>query len=235
MLPFLPLPGNLAGRKTLGEIPMTAKTWTTSEIRALARQTVDGKKAIATARGAYFRALIETTQAELGTGKSDQAAQLSALKSVHRKFYPVVQEATLTDDIAPNSKLAAPERKRRANERNKRTNFARTAYGTVRRWLRSPTHDLMKLDAKTTTKSQLLKDAPPTRPHALTAERIQRKVHKLVGGVSDFARQVAKADQTAAISVLKDAIERLQKQLGAYTGRRRSAESGRTFERRLAA
>ncbi|MDE2097017.1 MAG: hypothetical protein KGL39_07210 [Patescibacteria group bacterium] len=50
---------------------MTHKAWTAREIRALARQTVDGRQQIATARGAYLRALIETAQAELN-GKADQ-------------------------------------------------------------------------------------------------------------------------------------------------------------------
>lgn len=187
---------------------MTAKAWTAAEIRALARQSVEGRQAIATARGAYLRALVETTQAEIG-GKADQAAQLGALKTVHRKFYPVVQEATTTPDIVHSNKSPPGERKRRALERNRRTNFARSAYGTIRRWLRASGNDLMRLDAQKVTKSQLLNEAPPTRKHALTKERIQARAGKLITNLLGFTRQLAKLDEQQAADVVDDAIEQL--------------------------
>lgn len=191
---------------------MTVKAWTASEIRALARRTVDGRQAIVTARGEYLRALVETAQADLG-GKADQTAQLSALKLVHRRFYPVVQEATTTPDIAPAKHMLPAERRRRSLERNRRTNFARSAYGTIRRWLRAAGNDLMRLDAQRVTKSQLLNEAPPTRKHALTSERIQTRAGKLTGQLVMFAKAVAKADQAQAVEVLREAIDRLRKQL----------------------
>lgn len=191
---------------------MTSKAWTVGDIRTLARQTVDGRQQIATARGAYFRALVETAQTELA-GKSSQEAQLAAVKHVHRRFYPVVQEATTTPDIAVSVKSPLAERKRRALERNRRTNFARSAYATIRRWLRAPGHDLMKLDSEKVTKSQLLSEAPPTRKHALTSARIQARAGKLIGGLVGFARQIAKADQAQAAVVVNEAIEQLVKLL----------------------
>lgn len=187
---------------------MNVKVWTASEIRAIAKQSVEGRKTIVTARGAYFRALVETAQAELG-GKADQAAQLAAVRTVHRRFYPVVQEATTTDDIEHNNKAPPAERKRRALERNRRTNFARSAFGTIRRWLRAEGHDLMKLDSQKVTKSQLLNEAPPTRKHALTPERIQARAGKLLDGLLGFTRQIAKADQNQAAIIANDAIEQL--------------------------
>jgi hypothetical protein len=193
---------------------MNVKTWSVSEIRALARQTVDGRKAISTARGAYFRALIETSQAELG-GKADQAAQLAAVKAVHRRFYPVVQEATTTPDIVIDKKATPAERKRRALERNRRTNFARSAYGTIRRWLRAPDHDIMKLDASKATKSQLLEDAPPTRKHALTRQRVHARASKLIDRLLLFTKQLSKSDQAQAAEIVHEAVNRLFKQLAA--------------------
>lgn len=204
---------------------MSHKAWTAGEIRALARQTVDGRKQITTARGAYLRALIETAQAELD-GKADQAAQLAAIKHVHRKFYPVVQEATTTPDIEASDKLPRQERRRRALERNRRTNFARSAYGTIRRWLRAEGHDLMRLNAPTVTKSQLLSEAPPTRKHALTPERVQARARKLTGALLGFTRQLAKTDQAQAISVVDEAIEALVKM--------RTAQAQATTDARVA-
>jgi hypothetical protein len=214
---------------------MTAKKWTPSEIRTIAKETVDGRHVVTSARGAYFRALIETAQADLG-GKADQAAQLQAVKAVHKRFYPIVQEATTTDDTKDTPKLDRAERRRRSLERNRRQNFARSAYTTIHRWLRAPDHDLMRLNSATVTKSQLLKDAPPTRKHALTAERVQKKAENLTGALVGFARQVAKVDGAQAAAVLKDAIAALQGQLGAYSGVRKSRQQtgGHAFERRAA-
>jgi len=196
---------------------MSAKTWTTSDIRKLAKRTVDGRTAIATSRGEYFRALIETTQADLKNGGPDQTAavQLAALKAVHRRFYPVVQEATTTKDIEHAERLSKAESRRRSLERNRRTNFARSAYGTIRRWLRAPGHDLLKLNAQGVTKSQLLTEAPPTRKHALTPERVQAKADRLIGGIVGFAEQVAKSDRAQAANLVHEIVQRLyQKVLG---------------------
>ncbi len=191
---------------------MNAKRWTPAEVRAIARETLDGRQKMVTARGAYFHALVETTQAELG-GRAGQAAQLAAVRSVHRKFYPVVQEAIASDDVLAQDGVS---RKRIALERNRRTNFCRSAYGTIRRWLRADGHDLMKLDAKTVTKSQLLQDAPPTRKHALTPERVRARAKKLTDGLLGFATQVAQFDQDEAAQVLRVAMDRLFKELAAH-------------------
>src|SRR5581483_6108810 len=177
-----------------------------------ALQTVEGKQAIVTARGAYFRALIETTQAELAETKPDARdarGQLTALRLVHKKFYPVVQEATTTEDIEHNPRLSKEERRRRALIRNRRTNFARTAYGTIRRWLRAPNHDLMTLNTAKVTKADLLADAPPTRKHALTPERVQARADSLIDRVVSYAKQVAKMDPMQGARVLSEAVERL--------------------------
>lgn len=186
------------------------KQWSITEIRQLARQTVEGRYQISTARGAYFRALVETAQADLG-GKAGQEGQLAAVRAVHRKFYPIVQEATTTPDIEHSPKSPPAERKRRALERNRRTNFARSAYGTIRRWLRANGNDLMKLDAQKVTKSQLLNEAPPTRPHTWTPKRVKARSRNLIDGLLVFTRQVAKEDQEQAKGVVNDAIEQLIK------------------------
>lgn len=191
---------------------MTAKVWSAGEIRALARRTVKGRQAITTARGAYFRALLETAQVELGAGVTSQSAQLTALKTVHRRFYLLVREAIATDKIILQSGIA---RKGVGLERNRRLNFARSAYGTIKRWLRAAGHDLMKLDSVKVTKSQLLSEAPPTRKHALTPQRVQKRAGKLVENLLGFTRQIAKVDHAQAVAILNEAMDCLAKQLAA--------------------
>lgn len=188
---------------------MTSKTWTIADIRTLARQTVDGRHQTNTARGEYFHALVGTAQAELG-GKAGSEGQRAAVRAAHRKFYPVVQEAIATDAIIAAAGFA---RKDIALERNRRLNFARSAHGTIQRWLRAEGHDLMKLDAQKVTKSQLLNDAPPTRKHALTSKRIKARAGKILDGLLGFTRQVAKHDQDQAAAIITQAISQLEKLL----------------------
>jgi hypothetical protein len=184
------------------------KQWSITDIRALARRTVEGRQTLILARGEYLRALIETAQYEL-SGKSDQDAQFAAIKIVHMRFYPVVQEAVTSADIAHlKDRRPSVESKRRALERNRRTNFARSAYGTIRRWLRAEGNDLMSLNAGKVTKPQLLSEAPPARKHLLTKERLQAKTDKMVKQLVGLAR----ASDTPAL-VLREAIEALKKQL----------------------
>lgn len=192
---------------------MTAKAWKAGEIRDLARKTVDGKNTTIKARGAYFRALLETAQAELG-GPVGQSSQRAAIKAAHRRFYPIVQEAIATDEVILADGFV---RKDVALERNRRLNFARSSYGTIQRWLRASGHDLMKLDTTKVSKSQLEKEAPSARPHQVTPERVQARASKLVDGLVEFTQQVAKTDRVLAAGLIRDAMDRLFKQMATGT------------------
>lgn len=183
------------------------KAWTESDIRALAKRVIDGKEKLIEARGEYLRALIATAQIALG-GKAGQPGQRAAIKAAHDRFYPEVKKAIATDAILIEAGFA---RKDIGLERNRRLNFARSAYGTIRRWLRAEGHDLMKLDPDKVTKSQLLNDAPPTRPHALTPKRIKAGAAKRVEALLSYTRQIAKADQEQANAVAQDALNQLIK------------------------
>src|SRR6185437_4599426 len=103
---------------------MNTKTWTPADIRKLACQYADGKKTAVTARGQYFRALVETSQMELD-GTADQAAQRTAVRAVHRRFYAIVEEAIASDEVLLEAGIP---RKRIGKERNRRTNFARSSH-----------------------------------------------------------------------------------------------------------
>ena len=188
---------------------MTSKTWTATDIRSLARQTVDGRNQLNTARGAYLRALIETAQAALDSS-ADHAAQLAALKAAHKRFYPIVREAIATDEIIMAAGFA---RKDVALERNRRTNFARSSFTAIKRWMRDPDHDLMALPAAKTSKSKLESDAPPAKPHAMTRTRAQKKAAKLIGDLLGFTKLLGKIDEAQAREVLNQAIVRLTQQM----------------------
>lgn len=206
---------------------MNSKAWTASDIRSLARQTVDGRQQLATARGAYFRALVETAQTKPGS-KAGQKGQRTAVRAVHREFYPIIQKTIATDAILV---AAGFPPKGVALERNRRLNFARSAHGTIQRWLRADGHDLMKLDPLKVTKSQLLSEAPPTRQHALTPKRIKARADKLIGGLLTYTRQIAKVDPVQATNTVNDALEQLIK-LSARIGVERKTTTDATVASR---
>lgn len=171
------------------------KTWSADRIRALARETVDGRRALNNARGEYLKALVGTAQAEIGDAKLDQAAQRSAVSSVSQRFQEYVMEAIATDEILAAAGIA---RKDIADERNRRLNFVRTNLHAVRRWLRAPGHDLMKLDAAKVTKQQLLRDAPPANKHVLTRKRVQSKYDTQIKKLLDFLKATREYDPNLA-------------------------------------
>lgn len=186
------------------------KTWSANDIRLLARQTVDSRRAFQTARGEYLRALIGTTQAEIGDTKLDQAAQRKAVREVNKRFKLIVRDAIATDEIL----LAADiPRKGLALERNRRLGFARTSSHAVIRWLRAPGHDLLKLDALKVTKAQLLEDAPPANKHALTRKRVQAKYDKQVTNLLKILKETAKEDPVLASDLANRATKWFAKYL----------------------
>lgn len=187
------------------------KTWSANDIRALARQTVEGRRAVSTARGEYLKALIGTAQLEIGDAKLDQAAQRRAVSEVSQRFQELVISAIATDEILSAAGIA---KKDIADERNRRINFVRTNLHAVRRWLRASGHDLMKLDVNKVTKSELLADSPPANKHALTRRRVQAKAEKQIVTLLKFLKEIAKADQAHAGAIATDLAHRLMTQVG---------------------
>lgn len=186
------------------------KTWSANDIRALARQTVDGRRAIHIARGEYLKALVGTTQAEIGDAKLDQQAQRRAVSDVSQRFQDIVENAIATDEILVAAGIA---RKDIAHERNRRMNFVRTNLHTVRRWLRAEGHDLMKLDAMKVTKAQLLADAPPANRHALTRKRVQAKYDKQIASLLKLIKETVKEDPALAADLAGRATKWFSKYL----------------------
>lgn len=188
-----------------------SKVWTVGEIRTLARQTVEGRQQTLSARGAYFKAIVQTAQAEIKP-RTTPGEQRTAVRIVHRRFYPEIQKAIATDEIIAAAGFA---KKDVALERNRRLNFARSAHGTIQRWLRAEGHDLTKLDPEKVTKTQLQRELPPTRKHALTPERVHARAGRLIGGLVTYTKELAKVDAKQAAMVITQAISQLEKLLGA--------------------
>lgn len=153
------------------------------------------------ARATYLKALVATTQHELGaparlrTGKpavlsaDDIANHIASLEKVQQRFYAVVLKAI--GEGPPK-------------ERNSRANFARSAASTLRRWIKAG-NDVRALAAVRVTKASLRVGGGAGRPQAAPA----RRVEQLAGRLATNAEELAKTDKAAAIEAVEGAMTRL--------------------------
>ncbi len=188
---------------------------TAEDIQELTRSNLDAVKDIETTRQTYLRALIGTTQAELkGTKEITEGMQVKSLAIVQKRFYTAVLAVITTADIADNPRLRPEEKTRRSLERNRRSNFARSAYSTLKSWLQSG-KDLTTLKPATVSKSQLAAETP--RRHmaarAVKPDKIRGKVEALITSLLNSTRQLANADPVEARKVLDEAMQAIAKEL----------------------
>ena len=179
---------------------------TPADIAALAQAYARALEASGSVRGHYLRALVATTQAELGAKPRQRASgedkpsldeagiklQLQSLETVHERFYAVV-----LDNVDGN-----------AEERNRRSGFARSAVSTVRAYIRAG-HDITLLAAARVTKVQLAQAAPPRRARVVSVPVLQRRADKALTLVYKIGEQLGKADKAMAVEVLESAMSKL--------------------------
>src|SRR5690242_1993333 len=113
---------------------------TAEDVAAIAREVLNAQKQGSEGRATYLRALIATTQAELGQNPRQRSGeiakvkdeardeQLAALEKVNERFYAIVVRIA-------KDKIEGPDRGGR--ELNRRTTFARTSLSAIRRWVRA--------------------------------------------------------------------------------------------------
>lgn len=156
----------------------------------------------------YLRALVATTQKELGAPQrlhrtKEQAmteestdAQLAALEAVHTRFYEAVVAA---------ASATVP----RGVELNGRTNFARSSVSTVRTWLKAG-HDITSIVPGKLTKSMLYVEA---QPRALSARRLVTRVERTSKALVTAVLALAETDPETAAQELELVLAQLQAQL----------------------
>lgn len=180
------------------------------DIRKLTRENVDAEQNLASTRKLYFQALVGTTRAELVPGKSSSREQALVLRAVHDRFYVGVLEVI---NVKDSPRVGPDERKRRTAERNAKSNFARSAFGTIRRWLMAD-HDITTLNPATLTEQQLRKETPiAAARRKANAKQAQKRVSSLVEKILAQARQLANANPAEARAVLDSVVTRMTREL----------------------
>jgi hypothetical protein len=174
---------------------------TDADIIELVTKHDDALTARDTARATYLKALVATTQDELGVpvrlragraaelSADDTAVHLTAFEKVQQRFYAAVLKAI--GEGPPK-------------ERNARANFARSAASTLRRWIKAG-NDIRALAAARVTKASLRVGGGAGRGTAPPARRVEQLAGRLTAG----AEELAKTDKAAAITAVEAAMTRL--------------------------
>lgn len=166
----------------------------TADIETLARDHARAVIMQESSQLTYLRALVATAQSELGLKVRERTApakvgqvnqdQTSTIAKVHDRFYTVVL------------RVAAEQWPKDALERNRRTNYARSSYSTLRTWLLAG-YDLASLAPGKVTKASLAVTRLNSAPKQSTLER---KVDRGIESVRESLQSLAKMDQEAAIT-----------------------------------
>jgi hypothetical protein len=185
---------------------------TASDVAAMGRSLLKASEAGQLARANYLRALVGTSQARLADAEEvTERLVLRAVREVHKLFYEALQEV-LHADIKDHPRLDKTERKRRAKERQRRTNFARSAKSTLTSWIKAG-HDLLKQDPAKVTKTAL-RDALPKRRHAKPVPAVAlRAAARHTKGLITQIKYLERTDPEAAKIAAEETVQQLIKLL----------------------
>lgn len=183
-----------------------------ADIRTLAKAHKSASEAMRNVPRVYHRAIVATTIHELGVairvrfGKvqklkpEEQTTQLAALQKVHDRFYAIVLE---------EESEGLPAGKGRAQELNRRTNYARTALRAARNWIKAG-NDLTSVAPGRITKGSL--DVTP-RARIPSPGRVKKRAEKASKLTVATLMELATVDKVAAAQEMELLIGQLQTQL----------------------
>lgn len=226
---------------------------TTKHIEALALTYVDSRLKVMTAGSTYLRILVAECQAAVvaagesaakgaastsdGSGKDAGTSAVDLLRTqrhalglIHRKYYPIILSTVTTPDVAKAPRMSPEEKRRRAKERNRRSNFARSSYSLLRSWSRAG-HDIMQLRVERVSKRLLAEGIPAqeranSKVAALQGRRAIKAIDRQGAQLRALAERAVKVDGPAAAA----AIEKLARQLFRVIERHQAIDAVSTKE-----
>lgn len=197
---------------------------TPADIGALTKAILAGQSAAEHGKGTYLKSLVAVTTEELGAPARAHAMkaprlkaegvvlQLTALEAVHKRFYEAV--------VAAASEHLPPGKSGRAKELNRRTNFARSAFSTVRGYIKAG-NDVTALVAARVVKAAL---AVPRQVRAMTPKRLKTRVEKQAKDLVSTLIALGERDQRTAAAELETLMGQLTDQLAVITGVKPTAQ-----------
>lgn len=200
---------------------------TLEDVARITREVLEAHKLRTGGVATYLRALIATTQAELGlnprqraagaTGKlnaEETAEQLAALEKVGERFYGAVVKAA-------KEKIEGPDRG--GAILHKRTGFSRSSLSTVRTWVRRG-NDITSLVAARVTKAALYVKGKRGKSVKVLGNQAQRFGTRLEETLATFAA----ADRDAAQAQWERLRAQLDRVFRRGNGGSRLVRTGRT-------
>ncbi len=177
---------------------------TPAQIGELTKEILTASGAVESGHGTYFRSLIRMTQKDLGVPERKHKTKggqmkpqtkeehLKALESVQARFYKAVL-------------LAAGEIVPKGAELNSKTNFARSAYSTLRTWIKAG-NDVTSVVASRAVKSAFYVQSQP-RPHS--AKRLLGRVERQSKALMSSVLALVDTDPQAAVDELQLLVDQL--------------------------
>lgn len=192
---------------------MVAKTnylATDAQVATLTREHVQNAQGAATGQETFLRILLAHSLRELSKGQHKRHSAAEALASVETAYahlYAIVLEAVTTPDLtADNPDLDKAEKRRRAQERNRRSGFARSSKSELATFVKLGGR-LVTLEPATVTRDILRAFIKSARAGPASApERVEAAATRL----ENVLRELAAEDLSAAKDALDDLRHRLQ-------------------------
>jgi hypothetical protein len=198
------------------------------DVEKLAQSIVTGELTALYGRGTYLKALIATTQSELGLkprqntasgGKATPAAAIAQLKGFNKvaaSFYAIVVKVAKAAEPSPDKATLRA-----------RTGFARSAASTVRGYIRAG-NDISLVAARKATKAAL---ATPVTKRKPSIEALKARAVKLGAELEAITKAVYSIEEGSISAELDLIFSRVSKASGAWANPTSDADKAATERR----
>lgn len=203
---------------------------TPADVEKLALSILSSDQTAQGGRGTYLKALVATTQADLGAPPrmrnvrsakletADATAHLAAFEAVFKRFHEAVVKAAGSVDPKPDSEAL-----------RSRTAFSRSAASTVRGYIRAG-NDVRSLAAHKVTKAEL---ATPHSKRKFSVESLKKRAETVTEELVSIARNLNAANHEIAQTTLRAIMAQLAEATGMLEGTTKdvskAVEAGEAF------
>jgi hypothetical protein len=179
---------------------------TAADVEKLAHTILEAEIASTGARGTFLKAVVGTTQAELGSQprmrntKADRlndettAEHLKAFEAVSKRFTEAVNKAAQAMEPKPDVDMM-----------RSRTAFARSALSTVRGFIRAG-NDIRALAAHKVTKAML---STPKAKRKFTVDALKRRAVSMADQLTTIAKNLQAANNAEARETITNILAQL--------------------------
>lgn len=202
----------------------------TADVEKLTLTILEADIASTGARGTFLKAVVGTTQAELGSPPRMRSAKANRLDETetaeHLKAFEVVSKRFME---AVNKAAEALAPKPDSDMMRSRTGFARSALSTVRGYIRAG-NDVRALAAHKTTKAAL---ATPKAKRKFTVDSLKRRAVSMTEELVSIAKNLQAANNAEARETVTNILAQLARAAGltAHTSKdpETAIEAGEAF------